>query len=103
MKKLMYHEIAEGHFSEQVQKDFDDAQAVAHDRGVPVKVAIEITVFPESRAHRGTGKVKFKSTLKAPIRESIEFITEVNKEGQIVDSGHRQGALPFNGAEEGRA
>src|SRR4051812_41366826 len=63
VKKLMFYELAEGHFSEQVQKDFEEAQAVAHDRGVPAKVDIQITVFPESRAHRGTGKVKFRSTL----------------------------------------
>lgn len=68
---------------------------MAHDRGVPIKIAMEITVFPESRAHRGTGKVKFHSAVKAPKRESIEYITEVNQEGQVVDSGHRQGALRF--------
>ncbi|MEO7778487.1 MAG: hypothetical protein ABIY63_13225 [Fibrobacteria bacterium] len=96
-KELMFYEIAEGHFAEQVQKDFVDAQAVAHDRGVPIKIDIQITVFPESRAHRGTGKVKFRSNLKAPVRESIEFITEVSQEGQIVDSGHRQNTLNFKG------
>lgn len=93
MKKLMFYELAEGHLAEQVQKDFEDAQALAHDRGIPIKVDIQIVVHPESRAHRGTGKIKFRSSLKAPPRESIEFITEVSKEGQIIDSGHRQGAL----------
>jgi hypothetical protein len=96
-KELMFYELAEGHFAEQVQSDFVEAQALAHNRGIPIKMNVEITIHPESRSKRGTGLIKFKSSIKAPAKESIEFMVEINKEGQIVDSGHRQGALHLEG------
>ncbi len=100
MKKLMFYELAEGQFSDQVQKDFEEAQILAHGRGVPITLQIELKIHPESRSKRGTGLIKFKSNIKAPPRESIEFMTEVSKEGEIIDSGHRQGAMRFAGEGE---
>lgn len=97
MKKMMFYELAEGHFAAEVQQDFEEAQALAHARGVPIKLSVELTIHPESRTKRGTGLIKFKCNLKQPARESIEFITEMSKEGQIIDSGHRQGAMHLEG------
>jgi hypothetical protein len=93
VEKLMFYEIAEGSLAEQAQKDFEEAQAIVHQRGVPVKISIEITVHPESREHRGTAAVEYKTRLQAPPRKSIKHITELNKEGTLVDSGHRQGNM----------
>ncbi len=103
MQRLMFFEIAEGHFADQAQRDFEAAQNIAHSRGVPIKVSMEITVFPESRAHRGTGKVRFKTSVREPAKDSIEFITEVSKEGLIMDSGHRQNQLKLNDGKGGEA
>lgn len=101
MKPLMFFEIAEGNFAEQVQADFEEAQALSFNRGLPIKMTVEIVIHPESRSKRGTSLVSFKSSVKAPAKASIEYITEVSKEGRIVDSGHRQNQFRFDAAEGG--
>lgn len=95
MGKLMFYEIAEGQFADQAQREFEEAQNIVHQRGVTVKIAMEITVHPESRERKGTADVEFKTKLQAPPRKSIRYLTEVSKEGQLIDSGHRQTHLPF--------
>lgn len=89
-EKLMFYELAEGELATQVQKDFEEAQNIAHARGVKTKVTVEITIHPESREQRGTAMVEYKSQVKAPARASIKHITEISREGQLVDSGVRQ-------------
>jgi hypothetical protein len=91
--KLMYYELGEGELTTQVQKDFEDAQAITHQRGVKTKLTIEIIIHPESREKRGTAEVEFRSKVSAPPRQSIKHITEVNREGELYDSGHRQQSI----------
>lgn len=98
MPKIMFYELAEGELAKQVQKDFEEAQAITHGRGVKTKVILEVTLHPESRDRRGTAMVEFKSQMKAPPKASIQYVTELNREGQLVDSGARQGNI-FNNSE----
>lgn len=99
MSKLMFYELAEGELARQVQKDFEEAQAATHARGVKTKIVLEITLHPESRDRRGTAMVEYKSQMKAPAKASIQYVTELNREGQLVDSGARQGSI-FNDQKE---
>jgi hypothetical protein len=90
---IMFYEIAEGEMAQLCQQDFVKAQEICASRGVKVKLNIEITIHPESREHPGTTQVEFTSQVKAPKRASIKYVAEVNREGQMVDSGIRQGLL----------
>ncbi len=87
---IMFYEIAEGEMAQLCQQDFVKAQEICASRGVKVKLNIEITIHPESREHPGTTQVEFTSQVKAPKRASIKYVAEVNREGQMVDSGIRQ-------------
>ena len=88
-KKLMFFEIGEGEFAEEVQRSFEEGQAIVAKRGCKVTLSMEIVIFPENQDRKGTCTVEFKSALKAPAKKSIPFITELEK-GVMVDSGHRQ-------------
>lgn len=88
-KAAMFYELAEGEFSTMVQKDFEEAQAIVAKRGCKATLSIEIVIFPENREELGTGRVEFKSQVKAPPKKSIPYITDLEK-GVIVETGIRQ-------------
>ena len=82
-KKLAFWEVAKGRLAQDIQDDFEAAQAIAFDRGVRTKVLLEITIHPPEKGEENYGNLEYKHEVKEPAKTSIKYATLL-KDGVIV-------------------
>jgi len=93
VQKLAFYEVGTGKFGTDVQSDFEEAQKISMDRGVPVTIKMEITVFPPAKDDERFGNVSYKHELKQPAFKSIPYITELNDDGVVVNTAKDEMSL----------
>jgi hypothetical protein len=87
IKKMAFYEIGKGKFSQNIQEDFERAQVVSNQTGLPVKITAEIIVYPPERSEENYGAVAFGVKTTLPARKSMKYTTEL-KDGFIISDGN---------------
>lgn len=90
-KKGSFVQIADGEFARMFQEDFEKAQAIAEERGQPVKVIATIEVIPPKKGDR-FGGVGYGVEMKIPKRQSIPAAAEWDG-SHIVSTGRDIGEI----------
>ena len=82
-KKLGFWEVARGRLANDLQEDFEAAQIIACERGVKVKVKLEILIHPPDKQNPMYGNLEYKHELIEPPKQSISYQTLL-KDGLII-------------------
>lgn len=65
-RKLGFWQIAKGRFAKEVQPNFEKAQKLAIERGLPVTLKMEITVLPPTKQDPTIARLTFKHSMAEP-------------------------------------
>lgn len=73
VRKMAFWEVARGEFAQRFQGDFEDAQKIAEERGVPVEVSAKIKIFPAKKDNPNCGGVMFSTNIKLTERVQLDL------------------------------
>lgn len=92
IKKLAFWELDSGRLGLKMQSEFEQAQITARDRGVPVKVNLQIVCMPPDVEDPRFGGIVYKISSKEPNKESKVITTEL-QDGIIINEGEDVGSI----------
>jgi hypothetical protein len=82
-RRMAFYEIGRGMFAQQMQAEFEQAQIVATERNLPVKVTATILISPPDAKDPRFGLVGYKIKAAYPEIKSAVYTTEL-KDGSII-------------------
>ena len=85
-RRMAFYELGKGKLFQLMQGEFEQAQIIAMERNVGVKVCLEIMVAPPDINDPRFGQVKFKVQSKLPAKESAIYTTELES-GLVISDG----------------
>lgn len=85
-RKMAFFEINKGRLAEEMQRAFENCQAVTHDIGLPTEVTLKINIIPAAKNDK-FGQVSYSIAEKHPPKKSIKFTTELTGDGIIIADG----------------
>jgi len=88
-RKLAFFEVDRGRLGECLQEDFEEAQKIAAERGVEVKINAQITVFPPDQKDPMYGSVQYKHSISQPAFLSRKYDTVLNNDGMIISDAEQ--------------
>ena len=83
-RKLAFFEVDRGRLGVVIQEDFEKAQAIARERGVEVKIKVEMIVFPPDQKDPTYGSVSYNHQIIEPKHLSRRLEMCLNIDGIIV-------------------
>ncbi len=92
VRKKAFHEICEGEFAQDVQREFEQAQLIASDRGVETSVNIKIHIAPPKKEDPRFSNIAYQVEIKQPAKKSMIFATRLH-DGLITSDSKAIGDL----------
>lgn len=91
-RRMAFYEIGRGEFARAMQREFENAQSVAIDRNLPVKITANILIAPPDKDDENYGKIGFRVKTSYPEIKSGAYTT-VLQDGQIMSDAPDVAAL----------
>lgn len=82
-RRMAFYEIGRGQFAQQMQNEFEQAQIVAQERNLPVKVMASIVIMPPDENDKRFGHIGYAIKSSYPVIKGAVYTTEL-KDGTIV-------------------
>ena len=107
-RRMAFYEIGRGSFAQQMQAEFEQAQIVAAERNLPVKLSATILISPPDAKDPRFGLVGYKIKASYPDIKSAVYTTEIKDGAIVADADDVAGLiqmsldLPMPGEDEAR-
>ena len=85
-RKMAFFEVGRGELGREIQEDFDKAQLLAANRGLPIKIKVEITVHPPDANDNNYGAVSYSHQIVQPPYASRKHETVLQNGVVVADA-----------------
>jgi len=85
-RRLAFWELARGNFAQQFQSEFEQAQQIAMERNLPVKVTATILIAPPDPEDARFGRIGYKIKAAYPEIKSPIYTTELQNGSIMCDA-----------------
>lgn len=93
-RKMAFYEIGkirqDGNYfyplAEELQQSFESIQMKAEASGIACSLSLKITAQPRNGNDR-FGKIQYELKETNPVKKSVQFTTELNQDGIVIDTG----------------
>jgi hypothetical protein len=86
-KRMAFWNVGKGTLAQKMQDAFEDAQKLSLKHNQKIVVTCKINVFPPENADEPFGGISFTVDTSKPAYKSMEFMTELDEKGRILQDG----------------
>lgn len=86
-RRMAFYEVGKGSYAQKMQVEFERAQRLALETGQKITVTSKVTLTPPKNKDESFGAVAYSVDVSKPAYKSMEYMTEIDKDGRVLQDG----------------